>query len=330
MKNGLQTQLGSSRKGDPSLMLKLCNKKMVYLFDCGETNFTNSQFKQVDYVFISHTHIDHFIGFDKILRVNLTDNKEIVILGPPGIARNVEGKLMGYTWNITDRLQLRLKVGELYSPLKHYYRFFSQDGFVRRETNEEVCSETPIDDEDVTLATARLDHKIPSIGYSLTEKQFYNVKKDALETKGLRPGPWLGKLKARVGSDEPIDVSETLLVDGVAHSIASLRDELLQPKKQMKVTYVTDVLFSPSNREHIVRLARGSDLFYCETYFKKEDKQRADDAFHLTTEQTVQLALDAGVKKLVPMHISRRYQDTASVLKEVDEAFAAHETALLP
>ncbi|OGQ92286.1 MAG: hypothetical protein A2284_03600 [Deltaproteobacteria bacterium RIFOXYA12_FULL_61_11] len=313
------TQLGSSKRGDPSLLIKLCNKKRVFLFDCGESNFTASQLKQVDVVLISHAHVDHFIGFDRLLRVNLTDAKDILVLGPPGIVENVEGKLRGYTWNITEKLHLRLFVAALYHEDSRVYRFDSVEGFVRHPTDRLIDSRQPLEDDDLTITTAALDHKIPSIAYCLLEKQFYNVRKDSLERLGFGPGPWLGELKRRVGSGE--DLSGTLQVHERTFTLGELKRELLLPKQRFKIVYVTDVIYAPENRAKIVELARDAELFFCEAYFRKEDEERARNAFHLTTEQAGFLAAEAGVHRLVPIHISKRYQNVADVLAEIATVF---------
>ena len=51
-------------------------------------------------VFVTHMHIDHFIGFDLILRSLLRRERPLRVFGPPGITGCVEGKLAGYSWNL--------------------------------------------------------------------------------------------------------------------------------------------------------------------------------------------------------------------------------------
>ena len=44
-------------------------------------------------IFVSHTHIDHFAGFDRLLRLFVGRPKLLRLYGPPGFIGNVEAKL---------------------------------------------------------------------------------------------------------------------------------------------------------------------------------------------------------------------------------------------
>ena len=109
----IKPRLGGGKLGDPSLYIDVVDRKRGILFDCGLNNFSHASLRKVTDLFISHTHIDHFIGFDTLLRLNLAEAKTLHIYGPPGIHRNVSGKLQGYTWNICQNLQLTIIVHEI-------------------------------------------------------------------------------------------------------------------------------------------------------------------------------------------------------------------------
>src|SRR5690606_765956 len=84
------------------------------LFDAGSLDaLSNRDLLKVRHVFVSHTHIDHFIGFDKLLRVNVPHFRSIEVCGPKGIISNVQGKLHGYLWNLLESGQVELVVREL-------------------------------------------------------------------------------------------------------------------------------------------------------------------------------------------------------------------------
>ena len=158
-------------------------------------------------LFISHTHIDHFIGFDALLRLNLTEDKTLHVYGPPGICQNVIGKLQGYTWNICQNLRLVIVVHEILPDTILVTTLESWRGF----TVTHRLKNGPIQTYCWTLMNFRvtyleLDHKTPSFGYSFLEADSCNVQKDTLEELGLQPGPWVAELKARAFTAEAQDV----------------------------------------------------------------------------------------------------------------------------
>ena len=60
----------NGRKGDPALYIETLFEKHAVLFDLGDlSNLPPRKIHRLEHVFVSHTHIDHFIGFDRLLRV---------------------------------------------------------------------------------------------------------------------------------------------------------------------------------------------------------------------------------------------------------------------
>jgi ribonuclease Z len=72
---------------------------------------------KVSDVFVSHTHVDHFIGFDHMLRCSLNRAQPLRLFGPKGFIDNVRGKLAGYTWNLIREYSLKLIAHEINAPL---------------------------------------------------------------------------------------------------------------------------------------------------------------------------------------------------------------------
>src|SRR5262249_13661964 len=88
------------------------------------------------------------------------------------------------------------------------------------------------------------------------------------------------------------------------------------------ITYITDAVYNPENVAKMVKLAAGSDHFFCESSFLKEDEERAQKTHHLTTVQAATIAREADVKRLHLFHFSRRYARLEQVfLKEAREIF---------
>ena len=110
--------------GDPALYVDILHAGCALLFDLGYiSSLTEAKILKLSHVFVTHTHVDHFYGFDRLLRVVLGRDKQIAIYGPPGIASQVAGKLSGYTWNLVKDYPLELRVGEIYQDSIHYYCF---------------------------------------------------------------------------------------------------------------------------------------------------------------------------------------------------------------
>src|SRR5574337_389713 len=90
--------------GDPGVYIEVRWSKRALLFDLGQNDTLGpTRLLRANDIFISHTHMDHFIGFDAVLRVALGRGKTLRLFGPPGLINNVQGKLRGYTWRSEER-----------------------------------------------------------------------------------------------------------------------------------------------------------------------------------------------------------------------------------
>jgi hypothetical protein len=90
--------------GDPGVYLDLKFQRRAILFDIGDVQSLSTRILlRVSDVFVSHTHMDHFAGFDHLLRVCLGRDTGVRLYGPPPFISQVEHKLAAYTWNLVDR-----------------------------------------------------------------------------------------------------------------------------------------------------------------------------------------------------------------------------------
>src|SRR5690349_1457644 len=127
--------------GDPGVYVDIRWSKRALLFDLGcNDGLGPTRLLRANEIFISHTHMDHFIGFDAVLRVALGRGKTLKLFGPPGLIDNIHGKLRGYTWNLVDGYPLTIKVQEFH---KHQIRqifFQASTGF---QPSEETTFPAP-------------------------------------------------------------------------------------------------------------------------------------------------------------------------------------------
>ena len=100
----LHPSLVNGRSGDPALYVETLFERRAILFDLGDiSSLSPRKIQRLDLVCVSHAHIDHFIGFDHLLRVLVGRDKTIKLRGPQGFIDHVHHKLSAYRWNLVDR-----------------------------------------------------------------------------------------------------------------------------------------------------------------------------------------------------------------------------------
>lgn len=295
----------NSHFDDPSLYVRFLREKRALLFDAGDIRgLGQADMLKISDLFVSHTHIDHFIGFDMILRALLRRETPLRVFGPSNIADCLEGKLRGYTWNVITEYPLKLEVYAVHENALRHSSFHAGNYFRRIDRDELPFSGLLLEEKCFRVRAASIRHDIQCLGFSLEEDRHININKDALEKMGLPVGPWLGSLKSAIREGAPgdreFDISgRTCVLDDLRHLATITRGQ--------RITYVTDASPDEENIEAIKRLAQGSDTFYCEAYFLDEDLDRARERNHLTGAIAGRIAREARVKSLVPIHFSPRY-----------------------
>jgi ribonuclease Z len=94
-------------------------------------------------------------------------------------------------------------------------------------------------------------------------------------------------------------------------------DDVLGPLQMgAKLVIVGDA----GKTEDLVEVAKGADALVIESTYLEEEAEMADQFSHLTARQGAELAIKAGVKRLILTHISRRYREK-DVLKEAQAVF---------
>jgi ribonuclease Z len=330
MTRTFETRLVNGGFGDPALFLNFLHERRALLFDLGEINALRpGEILKVTDVFVSHTHIDHFCGFDRMLRVLLNRDKTVRLHGPEGLIANVAGKIAGYTWNLVDDYRLRLQVQEVGARRARRVTFSCRDRFRARTRPRESAFTGVVHEEEGFVVTARhLDHAVPCLGFRLQERVHLNVNGDRLRRLGWEPGPWLARVKAllRAGrsSDTPVRVP---VREGGGTRLRSLplgqiAGETVIATPGEALAYVTDIRRSPDNDRGVLDLASGADHFFCEAAFLQRDADHAERKHHLTALQAGELARLAGARRLTIFHFSPKYEGEEEALRA--EAAAAH------
>jgi ribonuclease Z len=121
--------------------------------------------------------------------------------------------------------------------------------------------------------------------------------------------------------DHHIDVPQREGASTHPMQLGALRDFLSVTRGQ-KIGYVTDAADTPPNRKTIINLVRDADLLYIEATFAEVDAALAAERAHLTTRAAGEIAREAGVRRVEPLHFSPRYEgEEERMVAEVMAAF---------
>jgi ribonuclease BN (tRNA processing enzyme) len=171
-----------------------------------------------------------------------------------------------------------------------------------------------------------LDHLTPVLAYAYEPDSEIHVRKDRLAARGLVSGPWLATLKQKLlAGDEAATIA---LPDGSEAEVAALATELLLSIAGKRLVYATDLADTRDNRARLVQLAQHAHTLFCEATFTEADVEHARSNGHLTARACGEIAETAGVARLVPFHISRRYLDKPEQV--YDELIAACGRVVVP
>lgn len=133
--------------GDPALLVRLLGTGRNLLFDLGDLHPLPARpILRATHAFVTHAHVDHFCGFDTVVRYALGRARTVRIVGPPGIGDRVEGKLRGYTWNLVGSYAeaFVVEVLEWAGTAGLQWRFPCREGFPRQETRPVALLEAAV------------------------------------------------------------------------------------------------------------------------------------------------------------------------------------------
>lgn len=311
--------------GDPGLFVPLTFHKRALLFDLGDLSALSAgDILKTTHVFVTHTHMDHFNGFDQLLRLQLGRGKSLHLFGPKGFLKNIMGKLQAYTWNLLENYDdgINIKATEITASTRTTQTFKCREGFIPKPpvTVQSFLPEA-YEEPEFCIQTAILDHRIPSLAFAVKERFHVNILKPRLEQLGLRVGPWVNRFKELLfkGVDPGTQIQaqpNMAAVDPVTFEIGELSHRIARITPGQKIAYIADALYSENNINKIINLANEADHLYIEAAFLDKDREIAKEKYHLTAYQAGTLARKSKVRALSIFHYSPRYMDQAHALKE--------------
>ncbi len=269
-------------RGLPAFAIE--RKGEIFLFDCGE----GTQFR--------------------IMRSNIRPGRLEKIF----ISHFHGDHVLGLTGLLMTLSQFsREKPLELYAPpgMKEFMENMKRHLNFRLDYEliiHEVTGGKIFENKEYTIYAMPLSHIIFNLGYKIEEKErpgkFFPEKAIAL---GIKPGPLFKKLQ---------DGKSISLPDG---RVVYPHEVMGPPRRGRKIVYATDT----NPMKEMVEFAKGADLLMHDGMFSGDDDVMAIERGHSSVKDAARIAKEAGVKKLLLIHISPRYSDEELLLKKAREIF---------
>jgi ribonuclease Z len=257
-----------------------------YLIDCGEgTQNQLLRYKlkttRLKYIFITHLHGDHYFGLIGLIStMNMHRRTEdLWVFGPKGLA---------------EIITIQLKYSDAWLNFKLH--------FIETDTEN---SYQLFENEQVTVTTIPLVHRVPCCGFLFQEKPHkHKIIKETMpndltfeQIKLLKEG------------------EDILNEDG---TVKYKNAEFTKPSgKCRSYAFCSDTLF----HEPIIEIIKNVDLLYHEATFLNELINRATQTNHSTAKQAGEIAKRAKVGKLIIGHFSSRYKELDLLLEETKAVF---------
>jgi len=281
---GTSASAPSARRGLSAQIVS--HNEYRFLIDCGEG--TQRQilqagvgFKRLTRVLLTHGHLDHILGLGGLLSTFLR-------------------------WEAIEELEIfgaRLTLDRVHALLYDVVLRGNQPPMPLKLN--EVKPGKFFEAEDFTITAFAVTHRGPdNLGYAFEEKSrrpFLAEKADAL---GIPFGP----VRSELVAGKPITLEDGRRVQP---------EDVLGPLEPgARLVVIGDA----GKTENLVDVCKGADGLVIESTYLEEEAGMAKEFSHLTARQAAELALAAGVGKLMLTHLSRRYREK-DVLAEARAVF---------
>jgi len=281
---GTSASAPSAKRGLSAQVVK--HDEYRFLVDCGEG--TQRQilqaglgFKNLNRILLTHGHLDHILGLGGLLSTLLR-------------------------WEAIDELEIfggRSTLDRVHDLLYGVVLRGNQPPMPLRLT--EIKPGLIFEADDFTVTAFPVSHRGPDcLGYVFEGKPRRPFLPEKADELGVPFGPERRELVAG---------KEVVLPNG-----KRVRpDDVLGPLQAgVKLVIVGDT----GKTENLIDVSKDADALVIESTYLEEEAEMAGQFSHLTARQGAELAVKAGVKKLILTHISRRYREK-DVLKEAQAVF---------
>lgn len=244
--------------------------------------------QRIHHIFITHLHGDHYFGLMGLISsMHLQGRSEELHLYCPKELKEI--------------IDIQLKYSDTRLRYQLVYHFLNAS-----------APEIIYEDDDISVETIILNHRIPCTGFLFREKEFKRkLLRDKLELYNV-PRQSFNAIKA---GEDYID-EKGIIIPNEALTAA--------PRHPRSYAYCSDTIYE----EKIIPQIKDIDLLYHESTFLDDKLERAKETYHTTARQAGIIAKKAGVKRLIIGHFSSRYKDLYPLLEEAKQEFENTTLAL--
>lgn len=267
-------------------------KNHIFLIDCGEGTQVELRrhkvkFNRIKHIFISHLHGDHYFGLVGLISTFrlLTRETALHIYGPKGLKQVIT-------------LQMKLSDSWTNFPLVFHEL-------------ESKTSELIFQDNEVSISTIPLDHRIYCNGFLFKEKQ------------GERQLDMNAVLNANIHQCYYRKLKQGADVSNENGELVKNEDVTKSPKPVKSYAFCSDTAYD----ESIIPIILGVDGLYHESTFLEKNENLCALTKHSTAKQAAKIAQKAKVGKLILGHYSTRYDTIEDFKTEALEFFSDVELA---
>jgi len=173
---------------------------------------------------------------------------------------------------------------------------------VIKDISEDFC----LKNDKFKISAFRTIHNVRSIGYVFQENDSWNFNKEKADKLGIK-----GRMFRKLEREGEIVVGKKRIK----------LEDVTKPKKGKKFVYTGDT--TPCN--DVLLASKEADLLIHDGTFSEQQREEAEKKCHSTVSQAAELAKKAKVNRLVLVHMSGRYKDSAPLEKEAKKIFKHSE-----
>jgi ribonuclease Z len=281
---GTSASAPSAKRGLSAQIVK--HDEYRFLIDCGEGTQrqilqSGTGFKNLTRILLTHGHLDHILGLGGLMSTFLR-------------------------WEAVEELDIfggRSTLDRVHDLLYGVVLRGNQPPMPLRLN--EIKSGTFFEADHFTVTAFSVTHRGPDcLGYIFEEKSRHPFLPEKADELGVPFGPERRDLVAG---------HEIVLANG-----KHVKPEDVLGPLQRGVKFV--VVGDTGRTDDLLESCTDADALVIESTYIDEEAEMARQFSHLTARQAAELAIKAGVKKLILTHISRRYREK-DVLKEAQAIF---------